>query len=86
MAHGLLPFEILHRFFVFLGRRFGFEHAEVSTFAGLGIFLPRIEAIAALNFSNHGFLSGRPKWRHLEIFPAAEIATDFSTSLGKTMD
>ena len=51
----LLPFEILHRFFVFLGGGFGLEGAEVSTFASLGIFLPRIEPIAALNFSNHGF-------------------------------
>ena|SRR6266436_8765540 len=55
MVDRLLPFEILHRFFVFLGGGFGFERAEVSMFAGLGIFLPRIEAIAALNFSNHGF-------------------------------
>jgi hypothetical protein len=68
MVDRLLPFEILHRFFVLLGRCFGLEAAEVPPFAGLGIFLPGIEAIAAINFSNHGFLSCRLKWRHLKYF------------------
>src|SRR6266404_1682773 len=53
MVDRLLPFEILHRFFVFLGGGFGFERAEVSMFAGLGIFLPRIQTIARFQFPNH---------------------------------
>jgi len=54
MAHGLSPFEILHRFFVFLGGGLGFEGAEISTFAGLRILLSRIQPVTGFNFSNHG--------------------------------
>jgi len=43
MVDRLLPFEILHRFFVFLGGGFGLEGAQVSPRPGLRIFLPRIE-------------------------------------------
>src|SRR5437588_11037834 len=50
----LAPFEILHRFFVFLGSRFCFECSEVSTFSGLRISLSRIQTIARFQFPDHG--------------------------------
>jgi hypothetical protein len=37
-----MPLEILHSFFVFLGRTFSFERAEISAFSCLRIFLARI--------------------------------------------
>jgi hypothetical protein len=49
----LLPFEILHSFFVFLGCAFGFECAKVPASSGLRILLARIQPVAALNFSDH---------------------------------
>src|SRR5882757_11183539 len=42
-----LPFEILHRAFVFLRRRARIECAQVFPLARLRIFLARIEAILA---------------------------------------
>jgi hypothetical protein len=53
----LLPFEILHSFFVFLGCAFGFERAKVSASSCLRILLPRIQPVAPLNFSDHGAVS-----------------------------
>ena len=47
-ARNLLSFEVLHRFFVFLGRGFRFERAEVAAFAGLRIFLSRIQSVTRL--------------------------------------
>jgi len=53
MATKLLPFEILDGFFVLLGRGFGLERDEVSTFPGLGIFLPRIQTVTRFQFPDH---------------------------------
>src|SRR6266436_8201740 len=51
-----MPFEILHRFLVFLGRSFCLECTEVPSLPRLGIFLPGIQAVAAgFQFSDHDF-------------------------------
>jgi hypothetical protein len=51
---------------VFLGRAFGFERAKVSPSSCLRIFLPRLQAVTALNFSNQGVLA--------ELYRAKECA------------
>ena len=53
VRNALLPFEILHRFFVFLGGGFGLERAEVPTFPGLRIFLSRIQTVTGFQFPDH---------------------------------
>ena len=44
-AQFLSPLEILDCAFVFFRRRLAVERAEISSFARLGIFLPRIQSI-----------------------------------------
>ena len=53
VRNALFPFEILHRFFVLLGRGFGLERAEVPTFPGLRIFLSRIQTVTRFQFPDH---------------------------------
>ena len=54
VRNALLPFEILHRFFVFLGGSFGFKRPEIPAFPGLWIFLPRIQAeFSGAKLPNH---------------------------------
>ena len=50
----LASFKILNSLLVFLRGSFGLERAEISSLAGLRIFLSRIQSITALNFSDHG--------------------------------
>src|SRR5205807_8472658 len=60
-AGNLLPFKVLHGFFVFFGRGLGLECTEISALPRLRVFLPGIQTITALNFSNHGcFVSSTP--------------------------
>jgi hypothetical protein len=50
----LVMLEILHSFFVLLCRASGAEGSEIPALAGLGVFLPRVQAIfTGLQFSNH---------------------------------
>ena len=49
-----MPFKVLNRSFVFLGRRARLKGAEIPSLAGLRILLPRIQSIAAgLKFPDH---------------------------------
>jgi hypothetical protein len=50
----LVVLEILHRFFMLLGRAPGGERPKISPFSGLGVLFPRVEAIfAGFQFANH---------------------------------
>ena len=61
-----MSFEILDRFFVFLGRSFRLEGAEIPSLAGFGIFLPRIQSVlAGLKFSDHEVNTLYPSARNL---------------------
>jgi len=54
MAALTLPFEVLNFFFMFFSSRAGFERAEISSLASLGIFLLRVKSVfARLKFANH---------------------------------
>jgi hypothetical protein len=49
-----MPFEVLDFPLVFFRRSAGFEGAEISTFAGLGILLARVQPeFARLKFCDH---------------------------------
>src|SRR6266496_1984206 len=54
-----MPFEVLHRFFVFLRRSPCLERAEISSFPCLRILLSRIQSIAGFNFSDHDSVLSR---------------------------
>ena len=53
-----MSLEVLNGFFVFLGRRFCTERAEIPSFTGSRILLPRIQPVLTrLKFSNHRVFS-----------------------------
>ena len=55
-----MPFEILNRAFVLFRRSLAVERAEISSFPGLRILLPRIQPIlAGFQFPDHGYSSAR---------------------------
>jgi hypothetical protein len=51
----LIPFEVLHGFFVLLCRGKRFERAQIPSLARLRILLPRVQSVTAgLKFPDHG--------------------------------
>src|SRR6266513_803961 len=46
--------KVLHRSFVFLCRSQCSERAQIPSFSSLRIFLPRIQSVTRLKFSDHG--------------------------------
>jgi len=70
-----MPFEILHGAFVLLGGGAGAEGAEIAAFAGLRIYLARIEPVfSGRQFADHGVSSAAH--RHPIIMARAIIITD----------
>jgi hypothetical protein len=53
-----MPFEKLNGAFVFLSGGAALECAQVSSLAGLGVLLSRIQTVTAFNSFNHIFLPG----------------------------
>src|SRR5437667_9696806 len=75
-----MPFEVLHRFFVFLRRCACLECSEISSLPGLRVFLSRIQSIAGLNFPYHdSFLS---RGNTMPVLPArVSIVNVFKSTL-----
>jgi uncharacterized protein (DUF433 family) len=61
-----MPFEILHRALMFFSGGEGGKRTQIPPFAGLGIFLARIEPILAVfQFADHDSLGGnQPLYYH----------------------
>src|SRR5437588_719712 len=86
ISHASVPFEKLHRTFVFLRRLARLERAEVAALAGLRIGLAGVEAVfAGFEFADHMQLGSRR--RRDAAAPAAEdggAPYNFSTTVPST--
>src|SRR6266581_6131650 len=75
-----IPFEVLHRFFVFLRRSACLERAQIPSLPCLRVFLSRIQSVAGFNFSDHdSFLS---RGNIMPVLPArVSIVNVFKSTL-----